>query len=111
MTHPEDQPPSGASPQRFDALVAALIDSAMRSPGQLSVERRAAFAGGQVEGVAGDVAEKVRRRAYTVTDEDLATLRREGMDEDAIFELVIACAVGEAGSLLQTGLEALRDSA
>lgn len=45
--------------------------------------------------------------AYTVTDDDIDALRRHGLDEDAIFELTIACAVGETHARLQAGLTAL----
>ena len=93
--------------RRFADLVAALVDAVLTSPGHLSAERRAAFAGEPQDGAAGDFAEKVRRHAYRVTDDDLAALRRQGMDEDAIFDLTIACAVGEAHARLQAGLKAL----
>jgi alkylhydroperoxidase family enzyme len=108
MTHAESAPSSIEPPQRFQDLVAALIDAVLTSPGHLPpAERRAAFAGEQMEGPLGAFAEKVRRRAYTVTDDDIEALRRHGLDEDAIFELTIACALGEAHAQLRTGLAAL----
>jgi alkylhydroperoxidase family enzyme len=69
-----------------------------RSSLHLAAERRAAFAGEPVDGALG---------AYTVTDDDIDALRRHGLDEDAIFELTIACAVGETHARLQAGLTAL----
>ena len=39
--------------------------------------------------------DKVRRRAYTVTDEDVAALRDAGVGEDEIFEQTVAAAIGE----------------
>ena len=107
MTSPHFEPGSSVPARRYADLVAALVDAVLNSPGRLSVERRAAFAGEPNTGPADAFAEKVRRHAYTVTDGDLDALRRHGLDEDAIFELTIACAVGEAYSRLQTGLRAL----
>ena len=39
--------------------------------------------------------EKVRVRAYSVTDDDLASLLRAGFGEDEIFEQTVAVAVAE----------------
>jgi alkylhydroperoxidase family enzyme len=38
---------------------------------------------------------KVRERAYTITDEDVEALRRQGFDEDSIFEATVSTAVAE----------------
>jgi alkylhydroperoxidase family enzyme len=38
---------------------------------------------------------KVRERAYTITDADVAALRDEGLSEDEIFEATVAVAIGE----------------
>jgi alkylhydroperoxidase family enzyme len=39
--------------------------------------------------------EKVRTRAYTITDEDIDALKEAGFDEDLIFEQTVAVAVAE----------------
>jgi len=39
--------------------------------------------------------EKVRTRAYTITDDDLNALQQAGFDEDVIFEQTVAVAVAE----------------
>lgn len=39
--------------------------------------------------------EKVRGRAYTVTDADVETLKAAGLSEDEIFEQTVATAIGE----------------
>jgi len=39
--------------------------------------------------------EKVRTRAYTVTDADVEALKEAGFDEDEIFEQTVAAAVAE----------------
>ena len=57
--------------RRHSDLVAALIDAVLKSPGRLSMERHADFAGEPNAAASGVFAEKVRRHAYTVTDGDL----------------------------------------
>jgi alkylhydroperoxidase family enzyme len=52
--------------------------------------------------------ERVRTRAYTVTDEDIAALKAAGHSEDEIFEQTIAAAVGAGLARLRAGLEAAR---
>ena len=39
--------------------------------------------------------DKVRDRAYTVTDAEVAALKANGISEDAIFEQTVAVAIGE----------------
>ncbi|MFL5964153.1 MAG: hypothetical protein ACJ757_14805 [Gaiellaceae bacterium] len=39
--------------------------------------------------------EKVRARAYTVTDQDVEELRATGLSEDEIFEQTVAAAISE----------------
>ena len=39
--------------------------------------------------------EKVRTRAYTVTDADVEALKAVGLTEDQIFEQTVAAAIGE----------------
>lgn len=107
MTHHPVEPSSNRATRRFGDLLEDLIDAVVNSPGRALAERRAAFAAEPMAGAPGAFAEKVRRRAYSVTDADIDSLRRDGMDEDAIFQLTIACAVGEAYSQLQAGLKAI----
>ena len=107
MSHPPAQPAPRTFMPRYADLVAALVDAVVNSPGHLEAERRAAFAGEPLAGPPGAFADKIRRHAYRVTDEDFDALRRHGLDDDAIFELAIACAVGEAHARLRAGLQAL----
>jgi alkylhydroperoxidase family enzyme len=51
--------------------------------------------------------ERVRTRAYTLTDDDVAALRDEGVSEDEIFEQTVAVAVAEGLRRLDAGLRAL----
>ena len=51
--------------------------------------------------------EKVRSRAYTVTDADVEALKAAGLSEDEIFEQTVAAAVAEGLRRLDRGLEAI----
>ncbi len=52
--------------------------------------------------------EKVARHAYKVTDLDIKALHEAGYSDDAIFETILATAVGAGLSRLEIGLRALR---
>ena len=51
--------------------------------------------------------EKVAKRAYTVTDEDIAAVKASGLSEDQIFEIVVCAALGQATRNYETALAAL----
>ena len=51
--------------------------------------------------------DKVRRRAYTVTDGDVEALTAAGVSEEEIFEHTVAVAVIEGLRRLDAGLEAI----
>ncbi len=51
--------------------------------------------------------EKVRRAAYTVTDDDVQALKDAGFSEDEIFEQTVSTAVAAGLERLDAGLEAL----
>lgn len=51
--------------------------------------------------------EKVRERAYTVTDRDVEELKEEGFSEDEIFEQTVAVAIAEGLSRLDRAAEVL----
>jgi hypothetical protein len=50
---------------------------------------------------------KVRSRAYTVTDGDVAALTDAGVSEDEIFQHTVAVAAAEGLRRLDAGLEAI----
>jgi alkylhydroperoxidase family enzyme len=52
--------------------------------------------------------EKVRDRAYAVTDEDIAALKKAGFSEDEIFEQTVATAIGEGLRRLDAALEVIK---
>ena len=49
----------------------------------------------------------VRRHAYRITDQVVQRLREDGLDDDAIFELTVAAALGAGVERLQAGLSSL----
>jgi alkylhydroperoxidase family enzyme len=51
--------------------------------------------------------DKVRSRAYTVTDDDVEALTAAGFSEDEIFEHTVAVAVAEGLRRLDAGLGAI----
>lgn len=51
--------------------------------------------------------EKVRSRAYDVTDGDVDRLKRAGVSEDEIFEATVAVAIGEGLRRLDAALEVI----
>jgi alkylhydroperoxidase family enzyme len=51
--------------------------------------------------------EKVRTRAYTVTDADVTALQAAGVSEDEIFEATVAAAIGEGLRRLDAAERAL----
>jgi len=100
--------PFTASSGRFEPSVRDLVEAVLTGPGRLPPEtRRAAFDGTGLARPLSGFVEAVRHRAYTIGDGGIAALRQDGLDEDAIFELTIAAAVGAAYSQLQTALRAL----
>jgi hypothetical protein len=51
--------------------------------------------------------EKVRSRAYTVTDADVTTLIADGHSEDEIFQQTVTVAIAEGLRRLDAGLGAI----
>jgi alkylhydroperoxidase family enzyme len=78
---------------RYDALIDDLRAAAQ--PGRAAPEAMAAYL------------EKVRRRAYTVTDADVDALKAAGFSEDEIFEQTVAVAVASGLERLDAGLATL----
>jgi alkylhydroperoxidase family enzyme len=86
------------------ALVARILDG----DGVVSREQRhAAFDNARLTGPLAALVDKVAKHAHRVTDEDFAAARAAGLTEDAIYELVICAAVGQASRQLEAGRAAL----
>jgi len=82
----------------------SIVERVLRGAGVTSTAQRAEAAGASGGGA---YLEKVRAHAYKITDEDVAALRKAGMDEETIFELTIAAAVGVAQRRLAAAMEAI----
>lgn len=95
-------------------LLRTVGDAVLGADGDLDRRVRAAILrtarGGVDAAVAPPLAafvDKVTERAYTVSDADVDALRAAGLSEDAIFEAVVATAVGAGLARLDAGMAAL----
>jgi alkylhydroperoxidase family enzyme len=84
-----------------------LRDSVLTGPGVLPRDVRQALAEGRdVEVRLHRYADKVRRHAYKVVDEDIEGLYEVGYSEDDVFEATVSVALGTAIERLEAGLAA-----
>jgi len=99
----------GTSPSFRPADVEALAAAVLEGPGETASELRQRLAAGvEVPDDLAGYADKVRRHAYKVIEEDLQALRDSGYTENAIFEVTLSVALGAALRRLDSGLRALR---
>lgn len=70
-------------------------------------QRRAAFDNVGLAAPLNTLIDKVAKRAYTVTDEDIASAKASGLSEDQIFEIVVCAAIGQATRQYDTAVAAL----
>src|SRR5947207_9591220 len=101
-------------PTKYDDLVTRTTQAVLEGKGETTPKLRWAVFHGRVEDIPAALrayAQKVRQRAYTVTDEDVDALKRAGYSEDAIFETTASAALGAAIMRLERGLIALHESA
>ena len=85
-------------------LVARVLEGEGRAPAEI---RRGAFANDGLAEPVRTFVDKVAHRAKTVTDADISTLRKAGLSEDEIYEIVVCAAIGQATRQYQTALAAL----
>ena len=84
-----------------------LIDG----PGELPSDTRRAIVNRDTSGIPAQLKPyvlKVALHAYKVEDDDIASLKRDRMSEDQIFEATTSAAVGAALLRLEKGMAALR---
>jgi alkylhydroperoxidase family enzyme len=92
------------------SLHKALVGRVLEGEGQASASlRRSAFNNAGLESPVRDLVDKVVHRAYSVTDQDVAAVRTAGLSEDAIFEIVVCAAIGQATRQYETALAVLDD--
>ena len=100
---------SPARPDRLAELVAALRRGVLDSEAATDRTTRAeAASGSATDPRLADYVRKVHEASYKLTDADIAALREQGFDEEEIFEVTIAAAVGAATRRLDAGLRAVR---
>src|SRR5829696_7486093 len=94
--------------RRLDAMLRAVETAVLEGRGVLDRSvRRAAYDGEATGEAASRWVRKVRERAHTVTDEDLADLRKAGLDDDGVFELTVAASLGAGARRLRLALAAM----
>lgn len=87
----------------------AVVTRILEGDGRASLaHRRAAFDNSGLAEPLRTLIDKVAKRAYTVTDEDIAAARASGLSEDQIFEIVVCAAVGQATRQYDAALAALK---
>jgi len=91
--------------QARKAVVARILEGDGRAS---HAQRRAAFDNAGLAPPLNTLIDKVAKRAYTVTDEDIAAARASGLTEDQIFEIVVCAAIGQASRQYATALTALK---
>ena len=94
---------------RFAPLRNATAEALLEGPGAATVSLRQSIAAGRPPTELTALVEKIRSRAYTVTDQDLETLRVRYTD-DQLFEIVVAAAFGKASDQLAAAHRALEDA-
>jgi alkylhydroperoxidase family enzyme len=86
------------------ALVTRLLEGDAKVSRAL---RRAAFDDAELPELQRALVDKVAKGAHTVSDEDFDALRKSGVSEDEIFEIVVCAAVGQATRQYDSGRAAL----
>jgi hypothetical protein len=89
----------------------ALIARLLEGDGTAShADRRAAFDNAGLAAPLNMLVDKVAKRAYTITDGDIASAKASGLSEDQIFETVICAAIGQATRQYDAALAALKSA-
>ncbi len=91
---------------RFEALRQALIERSVRGPGTTASSAREAAFANRDDAPARALVATVTQHAWKVTDEQVATAKRE-LPDDAVFELVICAAMGQASRQLESARAAV----
>ena len=81
----------------FQRLNKALVIKLLQGKGVAShAHRRAAFDNAGLAKPVGALIDKIVNCAYKISDEDFDTVKKSGLSEDQIFELVVCAAVVQA---------------
>jgi hypothetical protein len=93
---------------RFAPLRNVTASALLHGPGATPAELRQTVASGNAPQELITLVEKIRSRAYTVTDQDLDTLRGR-YTEDQLFEIIVSAAFGAAEERLAAARRALEN--
>ena len=86
----------------------SLLKRILEGPGEASSsDRQSAFTLNGIRVPLRPLIDKVARRAFAVTDEDIAAAKASGLSEDQVFEIVVSAAIGQANRQYEAALEAL----
>jgi hypothetical protein len=94
---------------RFAPLRNATAASLLEGPGATPAELRKAVTEGSSPPELTALVQKIRTRAYTVTDHDLDALR-DRYSEDQLFEIIVTAAFGAARDRLDAARLALKNA-
>ena len=94
---------------RFASLRDATLAAIVESPGTTSHDLRQQLVKGDAPPELSALVEKIRTRAYTVSDEDLAALKKVYSD-DQLFEIIVATAFGSARDRLTAAHKAVENA-
>ena len=86
----------------------ALLKRILEGEGEAaSSDRQSAFTLNGLRSPLRPLIDKVASRAFAVTDGDVAAAKASLLNEDQVFEIVVAAAVGQANRQYEAALEAL----
>jgi hypothetical protein len=94
---------------RFGPLRMATAAALLNGQAATAPELRQAIAGGNPPPELTTLVDKIRSRAYTVTDHDVDQLRSR-YTEDQLFEIVLCAAFGAANERLAAAHRALEEA-
>jgi hypothetical protein len=94
---------------RFAVLRNATAAALLKSPATTPTELRHAVASGSPPSGLKTLVQKIRERAYTVTDQDIDALRNS-YTEDQLFEIIVSAAFGAASERLAAAHRALEET-
>jgi alkylhydroperoxidase/carboxymuconolactone decarboxylase family protein YurZ len=89
----------------------AMVTRVLEGDGRATqTDRRAAFDNTGLTTPLATLINKIAKFAYKVTDADMDAVKKAGLSEDQIFELVICAAVGQATRQYESALTALSEA-
>lgn len=95
-------------PDRHAPLLELVRRSVLDGPGTVDgAVRRAAAERGDVPAPLVALVDRIHDAAYDVTDADLASAKAAGFDDDALFEITVAAAIGAASHRCARAIAAL----